>query len=563
MQWHKVTLTQSGPFARESDEKPNAFLDYRMRVTFRHESGTPEYVVPGYFAADGDAANTSAQAGNKWRAHLCPDKPGLWHYEVSFVAGPSVAVHGAKGTPVGGCDAKTGTFRVAPTDKTGRDFRSRGRLEVVGKHHLRFAGSGEYFLKVGADAPENLLAYKDFDGAFKNDGHKDDLVKTWAPHVRDWKPGDPTWQNGKGKGLIGAINYLASQGLNAFSFLPMNIQGDDRNVFPYPTYDDRERMDCSRLDQWEIVFTHADKLGMYLHFKTQETENELLLDRGNMGPHRKLYYRELIARFSHHLALNWNLGEEINNASTRQKKAWASYFHQVDPYKHHIVIHNGKNHFDLMGPDSALTGMSVQTGKPNFSQVHDKVLTYLRKSVKEGKAWVVACDEPGDASHALRPDDDAGRSHQNARKYALWGCLTAGGAGVEFYFGYRHAHSDLTCQDFRSRSQFWPYCRHAHEFFTRYVPFWEMSSADEKVSAKGAYCLAKEGEVYVVYLPRGKTTKLDLPAGTFSVQWFDPRNGGELTKGSPGTISGPGQLQIGPAPRDADKDWAALVKKTR
>jgi len=50
---------------------------------------------------------------------------------------------------------------------------------------------------------------------------------------------------------------------------------------------------------------------MYLHFKTQECEIVNLLDNGELGPQRKLYYRELIARFGHHLALNWNLGEEV------------------------------------------------------------------------------------------------------------------------------------------------------------------------------------------------------------------------------------------------------------
>ena len=70
------------------------------------------------------------------------------------------------GAPVAGCDGKTGTFVIKPTDKTGRDLRGKGRLQYVGKHHLRFAGSGEYFLKCGADAPENFLAYRDFDGAF-------------------------------------------------------------------------------------------------------------------------------------------------------------------------------------------------------------------------------------------------------------------------------------------------------------------------------------------------------------------------------------------------------------
>lgn len=54
-QWHKVTLTLDGPFARENSPEPNPFTDYRMKVVFAHESGTPRYTVPGYFAADGNA----------------------------------------------------------------------------------------------------------------------------------------------------------------------------------------------------------------------------------------------------------------------------------------------------------------------------------------------------------------------------------------------------------------------------------------------------------------------------------------------------------------------------
>jgi hypothetical protein len=84
------------------------------------------------------------------------------------------------------------------------------------------------------------------------------------------------------------------------------------------------RLDCSKLDQWEIVFEHATKKGFYLHFKTQETENDssgeaYALDNGALGSERKLYYRELIARYGHHLALNWNLGEENTNTEQQRK----------------------------------------------------------------------------------------------------------------------------------------------------------------------------------------------------------------------------------------------------
>ena len=43
-----------------------------------------------------------------------------------------------------------------------------------------------------------------------------------------------------------------------------------------------------------------------------EEANKRELDGGELGVERKLYYRELIARFAHHPALQWNLCEEFN-----------------------------------------------------------------------------------------------------------------------------------------------------------------------------------------------------------------------------------------------------------
>ena len=528
--WHKVTLTFDGPETSET-ANPNPFLYYRLNVTFKHQGSNKSYLVPGYYAADGDAANTSADSGNKWCVHFAPDAAGTWKYNVSFRKGPNVAVSERKnaGQSAAFMDGQSGSFDIGPTDKTGRDFRGKGLLRYVGKHHLRFAETGEYFLKCGADAPENFLAYADFDGDFKTDGHKDELIKTWAPHIRDFKHGDPTWQNGKGRGIIGAINYLASQGMNVFSFLSLNIEGDDRNVFPYTTYDERKHMDCSRLDQWEIVFAHGTSIGMYLHFKTMETENELLLDKGDLGPHRKFYYRELIARFSHHLALNWNLGEEINNATTEQKIAWANYFWTHDPYQHHIVIHNMNDpHYDLLGDASKLTGFSLQTDKPDFSQVHQRTRDYIDRSVAAGKPWVVACDEPGDATHGLITDAED-PTRDNARKNALWGNIMAGGAGVEWYFGYKHPHSDLTCQDYRTREKVWTQCRYALEFFRKHeIPFWDMKCEDEITESTNDYVLCKPGRIYLVYLKHGGKVEINVAGGNFNYGWFNPRTGDGL-----------------------------------
>ena len=74
-EWHKVTLTLDGPYAHELDNEPNPFTDCNLTVTFTHESGAPSYKVPGYFAADGNAGESSAESGTKWRA-TSPDKAG-------------------------------------------------------------------------------------------------------------------------------------------------------------------------------------------------------------------------------------------------------------------------------------------------------------------------------------------------------------------------------------------------------------------------------------------------------------------------------------------------------
>lgn len=584
--WHKVTLTLDGPQASETDNEPNPFTDYRMDVTFTHESGSPSYRVPGYFAADGDAANTSATSGNKWCAHVSLGKTGEWTYKVSFTKGKNVAVdESVKGSAVTGCDGASGSFNIVPTDKTGRDFRAKGRLTYVGKHYLQFAGTKEYFLKAGADAPENFLAYRDFDGDFKTDGHKDNLVKDWKPHVQDWKPGDPTWQSGKGKGIIGAVNYLAGKGANSVSFLTMNIVGDDQNVFPYVSYTDYEHLDVSRLEQWEIVFNHAQERGLFLHFKTQEAENQGLLDGGEVGPQRKLYYRELIARFGHHLALNWNMGEEIGPWQknpptppqlTPQRLAMAEYFYQNDPYHHHVVIHNGMKFDDLLGPQSKYTGVSIQYP---WNAAHQRTLEWLDKSDAAGKPWAVANDEQNPADMGVPPDPgyqghsgegiQGGKPYtmHDVRKSTLWGVLMAGGWGVEYYFGYKLPQNDLVCEDYRSRDKSWDYCRIALQFFRRNrIPFWEMKNADGLIgnvkNDNSKYCLAGDAGVYVIYLPEGGTTNLDLgeSPNVFSVSWYNPRVGGALQDGSTARIVGPGNQSIGNPPSDPQEDWVVLIR---
>jgi hypothetical protein len=377
--------------------------------------------------------------------------------------------------------------------------------------------------------------------------------------------------------------------------LTYNAGGDGDDVWPFVEREDKFHYDCSKLDQWGIVFDHATTRGLYLHFKLQETEmddNRLgehseervvpeSLDGGKLGPERRLYCRELIARFAHNLALNWNIGEE-NTQSTEEVRDMARYLHDTDPYQHHIVIHTFPGQQDkvyppLLGKQSELTGASLQN---SWSQAHQRTLKWVTESAKAGKPWVVANDEQNPADMGVPPDPGyaghSGKAVQGGKPYTLhdvrtlclWGNLMAGGAGVEYYFGYKLPQNDLVCEDWRSRDQSWEFCRIALDFFRDHkIPIAEMKNADSLVgnvkNDNSRYCFAKAGEIYLVYLPNGGSTELDLAdaSGEFSVQWFNPRAGGALESGPVAKVRGAGRVSLGQPPVDADQDWLVVVRK--
>lgn len=575
--WHKVSLVIEGPEVHENDV-PNPFLNYKLDVTF--SNGETSYTVPGYFAADGEAAESSAEQGNKWKVNFCPNKTGTWNYEISFKNGKAISVAEKADdiSPVE-LDGYTGSFEIDETDKTGRDFRGKGRLIYDNGHYLKFAATGEYFLKGGADSPENFLGYIDFDGTYyggnrdwrKGESAPNEGLHSYEPHIKDWNEGDPVWQEGKGKGIIGALNYLASKGMNSVYFLTMNILGDGDDTWPYTDRNERYRFDCSKLDQWEIVFSHMDSLGIMLHIVLQETENEAVLDAGALDVQRKLYLREMIARFAHHPAITWNVGEEHGSVhwspygqTTKDTKEMAQYLSQVNPYNEFVVMHTHSyepDRHDIMAPMLGfefIEGPSIQVHKPENS--HDQTLKWRKLSVDSLHPWVVCLDEIGPAYQGALPDE-VDPEHDTIRYHVLWGNLMAGGAGVEWYFGYRFAHNDLNCEDWRSRDNLWDQTNYALSFFREYLPFWEMQNMNNLVS--DGYCFAKSNEIYALYIPQGGRATLNLAnaGGSFSVSWYDPEKGGDLLKGSVQEVTGGKVVSVGEAPGNLEKDWVCIVKK--
>jgi hypothetical protein len=428
-------------------------------------------MIRGFYAADGNAANTGADSGGVWQVRFIPEVSGKWTYSAKLYKGDSVAINNnIKNAEQIELMNSNGNFVVINSEKTANNNSFKGRI-IAKNGYFKLRDTNEYFLKVGAGSPENFLAYSGFDNTYRlEDSKKEGEAKTdltihsYKPHRKDWNEGDPTWKDGKGKSIIGAVNYLASKGMNSIYFLTFNINGDGKDVWMYTHPDDFTRIDVSKLDQWEIVFQHMQSKGILMHIVTQETENETLLDNGDMGPLRMLYYRELIARFGHHLGLVWNLGEENGPVpwakdmpfqNDKQRKTMAKFIKENDPYNHPVVLHTLPNEeirkdivSNMLGYEY-LDGISLQHAERETAP--ETVMRWKSKSDNAGRPWLVTMDEIG-MWHTGAKTDRADPNHPTLTRYALWGTLLSGAAGVEWYFGAHTAENDLNTENWRLRT---------------------------------------------------------------------------------------------------------------
>jgi len=519
-----LSFVLTGPSHAETDTDPNPFLDYRFNMTFTSPSGV-KLLVPGFFAGNG-----SGEAGKLWKVRFRADEVGVWSYEAGFVEGPNIAIDlsVSAGTPAA-FNGAAGTFTIEASDKAAPDFRATGRIIYTDSHYLR-TQDDKRWIKGGADSPENFLGYVGFDNTIdqpngvNTTGLKNGLHE-YGPHVMDWKPGDPDWNNGAGHGIIGALNYLASEYVNSIYFLPCNLGGDGRETYPYVAPDDLLHIDLSKVDQWETVFAHAQTLGIALHFVLNETEsgNENLHDNGTLGVQRKLYYRELSARFAHHPGLFWNIGEENDYGDTKQIE-FATYLRAQDPYDHPTTVHTnfnaaGKQYNGLIGnPNFEMSSLQI---KPENANNYTE--TWRAKSANAGRPWAIMVDEIGPAGTGVTDTNT-----EYVRKNTLWPAYLSGAAGVEWYFGYHKLPlgGDMRCEDFRTRKEMWKATWIARQFIAE-LPLETMVPADGLLGGQNGQVFAQAGAVYAVYLPNGGQATVDLSAeeGNWGLRWYNVNNG--------------------------------------
>jgi len=579
--WHKVILTFDGPSV---DESESTFRNYRLDVTFT--KGTKSFKVPGYFAADGNASETSASSGNKWRVIFTPDEVGIWNYSVSFRQGNDIAISfvANAGTIVAGLDDTSGSFTIDTIGTNENGFYAKGMLKYAEEHYGQFAGNKEWHVKAGPGSPEDFFGYNDFDNTVDNpdrvsstqvqDIYLQNLngegLHYYKSHIPDWKQGDPTWKGEKGKAIIGALNYMASIGVNSLYMILLTVNDDSDNTWPWTARDKHMSYDVSKLDQWDIVFTHMDRVGISSTYYLCESANSKLLDGGNMTLKYPIYYREIIARFGYHLGIRFNLGEE-SNMSKEQQSAASKLLSDLDPYNKIIAGHSSYKRTDQIQVFEYLLGKNHYNG-PNY-QLHEAddrdhldLIMWRDKSAITGHKWIVANDESWGINNST------GSNGEGRMLTYAWRTYMAGAEGMFQYTAYGTPEiGDITMENFRLIENTQKILIACKNLFlkpeinpTLYQMKNENALVGNPTGNNAPFCLAKNGEIYIVYRSSATNQKpLNLTGvtGDFHVKWYDARNGGEFQNGSVTNVIGGSIVDLGNPPSNPTGPWAVVVYK--
>ena len=464
--WQPVELAFRGPASRGRGS-PNPF-SISLDVVFKSPTGKT-YAVPGFYDGDGKGGLD----GDVWKVRFSADEPGQWTYKTTSSNKRLVD--------------NTGRFEIADVAADAKGFWKWGRLEYTGtpKNGIRYLKfrDGPYWLKAGCDDPENFL------GRYQN---YNTLSKRKA-----------------------SIDYLASKGINSLYIMTHNVDGDDRDVWPWLGETAKQamsnggknaRFDVAKLEEWRVLFEHMQTKGVVTYLVLED-------DSAWKGYDHDRYYREMIARFGYLPALIFNFNEEHNeNYRLAEALQYMRQLGRIDPYDHPRGIHNVNSPSNEYVDAVQVDFTSIQTGSPGSRSGLQHAIQHNRIAVD----WIDRCRARG--RRVLMVNFDEGRPPHDRR--AWWSAYLGGGVWEAHLLPpYDRPYS--------AWDKVWTELGGTRAFMQS-LPFWEMQPHNHLVRAGQAFCLAKPDAAYALYLPAGGGIQVKLPASAeYDYAWWNPANGAD------------------------------------
>lgn len=498
-----IEILISGPASRGLAEEFNPFA-LQVDVVFHSPDGSST-IIPAFYDGDG----RGGLDGDIWKARLMASQAGIWEYEV---LSQELTLNGTQGK-----------FEVLPDTKCEMDtpdsknLACKGWLNYVGGHYLQFQ-NGDFWIKTGLDDPENFLGT-----AFGS------------------------WEAKRTQ-----IDLLSSLGINSIYMITNNIDGDRKDTWPWigetesEAKSNSDRFDLVKLQAWEDFFNYAEGQGVVLHFVFND-------DSAWIGYNHELYIREMIARFSHHPGIIWNVGEEANESfSDQQQLEFAGEIRALDPYNHPVTVHR-KSPWPFMGEQEFDTAsIQVGDGGADFSStelgdLNQVVVDHREMSIQRDHPIPIMIDETPRITE-VNPE-----VREKFRKQVIYPIFFGGGSFELHYLDAYGQRGLVRIEDLEPLILDMVRLRHLLETF----PYPIMESCNHLMSSTPNLCFGEIGGSILIYLPEGGSGDINLSAidGVFEESWFNPRNG-EIIQIE--AVQGGQQLSF-TAPDT--NDWVLLLEK--
>jgi hypothetical protein len=340
---------------------------------------------------------------------------------------------------------------------------------------------------------------------------------------------------------------------------PENIEDPGYNV---------SRFNLEHFRKAERMLRHARDRGMIVSLIFQLDGRDKGVDpfgSGGMGgSDEQRYYRYAIARFASFENVMWDVTNEYRLFRNDQ---WAeqmgTFLKECDPYDHLTSVH-GHETFNFRTSTWADLAMYQSWDEHGG---YDFMMKNREEQAKTGRLMPQVNEEYGYEDHYPFPWGEGckwpARAADNRRRLA-WEVTMAGcyqtareRANVPGYGGW------ITGRGEDGMAMLKGYA-HLREFFER-LPWWKFDPRPDLVSGGGARCLASIEApfyaTYVIYLPQGGRTKLNLSEGNYAAQAFDPRTGKLEEHGAAWRAANDDSWTTPAVP--ADEDWVWLVRRIR
>jgi len=487
-----------------------------------------DVIVTGTFGKRGEQTRTAVEGfcdspdGSVFRIRFVPSSPGDYTYAVTY--------------------RQTGFEKTATGNFTATDGHRRGPIRVDPQYpwHFIWEGTGEHYFFNGTTA-------------FWMAGWRDDRVIEYSiERLRRLK--------------VNRIRALVAGAANIFWGEPV-MTGDNFSMMlrPWVAADpqsfERPGIDYSRFNvaywqKWERMLRFARDRDVIMSAIIDISTHGAQAAAGSDDERR--YIRYMVARLSAFSNVTWDLGDDLDSFRDETwARATGTLIEQWDPYHHLASSHPvHREHQDRASPWFGFTSIQEWSRRQHALMLEERQI-----QLKTGRIIPQANEEYGYEDHyplwaPPPPGDSADTLRRTAWDIAMAGAYgTAGetarrGTNVwpDTGGGWINGRSDDTTTMLNGYA-------HIVEFFTSFE-WWKTDPHDELITG-GAYCLAKPGEIYAIYVPDSRKVTVTLEPGTYDAKWFSAVTG-EVVPIPP--VVGP-QWALPEPP--GSQDWALLLQIKR